>query len=233
MKKYRYKNRLFIVEGVKIANELLFQECFNIKEIFATENWINETKIPLEHKRKIVNISNLQLKKISSLKTPNKVIALVEIPNKDKKSLCDIQNLHICLEDVRDPGNLGTIIRIADWYGLKKIYCSKNSVDCFNTKVIQSAMGSVFRINVNYVELDQLFEANKQLKVYGTFMNGTAIKKVKWEKPSFLLMGNEANGISYDLSGFVTEKVSIPLIGNAESLNLSVATGIFVNEILG
>lgn len=232
-KKYRYTEGLFIAEGVKIVAELIQQDNLQIQQIFATNEWEQSYRQLAQQKKIIISeISVVQLKKISNLQTPNKVIALVKIPDLSFKKLTP-QKINIVLEDIRDPGNLGAIIRIADWYGLHTIYCSTASVDCFNAKVIQSAMGSLFRIKVIYTDLKMLFKENKMHQIYGTFMEGKSLNKIDWQDNAFLLMGNEANGISEELETFVNQKVSIPKIGNAESLNLSVATGIFVHNIIG
>lgn len=231
-KKYRIKHQLFIAEGVKIVSELLAQNNFKIHQIYASSNWIEKhSEQHLKLKGNITKVDNKELKKLSNLKTPNEVLAVVKIPEFEKFSPSD-QALNIVLEDIRDPGNLGTIIRIADWYGCKAIYCSPNSVDCYNSKVIQAAMGSLFRVKVFYEPLEELFGNNKQITSYGTFMDGTDLNNTEWKKPCFLVMGNEANGISEKTQTLIQEKVSIIGKGNTESLNLSVATGIFVHQIM-
>ena len=218
LKKNRIKEQLFIAEGEKVVSELLRSD-FEIKNIYATKEW----EVSNDN---ITQISNAELQKISNLKSPNKVLAVVQFKN---HKIIKHDGITLVLDEINDPGNLGTIIRMCDWFGVKQIICSKNTVDIFNPKVVQSAMGSAFRVQVNYTDLENyLSEINTP--IYGTFMDGKNLKEVKLPKSAHLVMGNEANGISAEINKLITDKVAIKNIGkSAESLNVAVATSILLH----
>lgn len=222
-KKYRVKENLFIAEGVKVVNEFLNSE-FKIHKIFCIsdfEHQLSEDKIQL--------ISNEELKKISLLKTPNQVVGLFEIP---KASELLNKGLIVALDDVNDPGNLGTIIRLCDWFGVRQIICSTNTVDCFNPKVVQSSMGSLTRVKLNYTDLNTYIESTK-LPICTTQMNGQNVYKTELPKDAILVMGNEANGISKEILELSTNSLAIPRFGDiqkTESLNVATATAILLSE---
>ncbi|WP_037315863.1 RNA methyltransferase [Salegentibacter sp. Hel_I_6] len=221
-KKYRYKNGLFVAEGFKTINELIYSKfklnrLFTLKEDFGIEA------------DKIQNIDERELKKISFLKTPQAALALFEIP--EEVNVQD-ENLILALDGIRDPGNLGTIIRLCDWFGIKNLVCSRDSVDCYNPKVVQATMGSLARVNISYCDLKTFLE-NSELPVYGAFMEGENIYKSKTEEKAILVMGNEANGISAEIEGMIGKRVSIPRFGEVqetESLNVATATAILFSE---
>lgn len=221
-KKYRKSTGLFVAEGKKVIQEFLDSN-FELDTLFSTEADLFTAD------RKVTLISESELKKISFLKTPNKSLALFKI--KDVTSI-DSKGLIVALDDVRDPGNLGTIIRLCDWFGVKHLLCSKATVDCYNPKVIQATMGSLTRVNVVYTDLEKyLSETN--LPVFGAFMDGENVYKTKLPTDGVLVMGNEANGVSEEISNLITEKIAIPRFGNlqqTESLNVAMATGILLNE---
>lgn len=227
-KKFRQMYRKFLVEGAKQVRELLTAD-YEIDTIYSTANFT----LPLS-KRKYNHavISENELKKISTHENPDEAIAVVQIPN--QKSEIGNQKLndglYLALDNLNDPGNAGSIIRIADWFGITKIFFSENSVDVYNPKVVNAAKGSLFRVQCIYADLKKLFEANAQFSVYGTFMRGENIYKAKLNINAIILIGNEANGISDELLPFITQKISIPSFGAAESLNAAVATGIVVSE---
>ena len=226
-KKYRLKEKVFLVEGEKIIDEVLRQKLFNVHSIYATETWINQNTSLLTSHEACLTVTPLNgLKKISSLKTPNSVIAVLEMPN--YTSLVDkIQtSLNLVLENIQDPGNMGTIIRIADWFGIPHIFCSKGCVDVYNPKVIQASMGGFLRIQVHYVDLEALFQEHPKLPVYGAVLGGKNAFKQNLNKPSFLLIGNEGKGLTDSIQKQITHKITIPKMGGAESLNAGVATGI-------
>jgi TrmH family RNA methyltransferase len=223
-KKFRTKDNSFVVEGVKMIEELL-QSDYEVKEIYATQSWIEIN--PLIDCNEV---SEKELSQISSLSTPNEVIAVVK---QKEHQLIDISSsLTIALDKIQDPGNLGTIIRTADWFCIQNIVCSENSVDVYNSKVMQATMGSFFRVNIVYDNLKEFFRNNGDLKVYGALLEGQSVY-VKGLNPkgSVLLMGNESKGISEELIPFITDKISIPKIGGAESLNVSTATAIICSEL--
>jgi len=219
LKKNRIKEKLFIAEGEKIVSELLRSD-FEIKNIYATKEW----KVNTDN---ITQISNAELQRISNLKSPNKVLAVVQFKN---HKIIKHDGITLVLDEINDPGNLGTIIRMCDWFGVKQIICSKNTVDIFNPKVVQSAMGSAFRVQVHYTDLEN-YLSDIKTPIYGAFMDGKNLKEVKLPKSAHLVMGNEANGISPEINKLITDKVSIKNIGkSAESLNVAVATSILLHE---
>ncbi|MDG2263437.1 MAG: RNA methyltransferase [Flavobacteriales bacterium] len=218
LKKNRIKEQLFIAEGEKVVSELLRSD-FEIKNIYATKEW----KVSNDN---ITQISNAELQRISNLKSPNKVLAVVQFKN---HKIIKHEGITLVLDEINDPGNLGTIIRMCDWFGVNQIICSKNTVDIFNPKVVQSAMGSAFRVQVNYTDLENYLSEIKT-PIYGAFMDGKNLKEVKLPKSAHLVLGNEANGISAEINKLITDKVAIKNIGNsAESLNVAVATSILLH----
>ena len=218
-KSKRKENGLFVVEGVKIVRELIDSD-FNIQQIFAL-------KSELENFPDAVSVSEKDLERITHLSSANKVLALVEIPEMTKVD--STKETILVIDGVNDPGNLGTIIRTADWFGITKIVCSENSVDCFNSKVIMSTMGSIFRINISYENLPT-YLAETNLPIYGALLEGESIYKTEFSSPSIILMGSESHGISQELIPLITNPVTIPGAGNTESLNLGVSTAIFCSE---
>ena len=218
-KKYRQQDGLFIAEGVKVINEFL-NSTFKLVDLFTTEtfNVENETLV-----------SEAELKKISALKTPNTALAVFEIP---KLSLIENKGLIVALDAVRDPGNLGTIIRLCDWFGVKQLLCSKETVDCFNPKVVQATMGSLTRVNVFYIDLNHYLEETKQT-VFGAFMDGENVYASNLPTEGILVLGNEANGISQSIEKHVNQRISIPRFGDlqaTESLNVATAGAILLSE---
>lgn len=225
-KKYRIKHGLFLVEGIKLFNELAASD-YEIVEVFTTNVQLDSLKkIPANI---IYEVTEAELKSISCLEQPNEVLAVVKIP---KESTIDYSKGSLVLDKVRDPGNLGTIIRTADWFGVQQIICSNDSVDCFNTKVIQASMGSIFRQQIVYADLTETLHKAKTLKipVYGAFMEGAALNKTKIPPNAFIVMGNESRGISDSLQPFITKKITIPKIGEAESLNVAMAATVICYE---
>jgi RNA methyltransferase, TrmH family len=223
-KKFRTEHNSFVVEGVKMLEELL-QSDYEIESVYATSSWIDNNPTI-----ECVKVSEKELDQISSLKTPNEVLAVVK---QKEVELMDVSTqLTIALDKIQDPGNLGTIIRTADWFGVTNIICSEDSVNVYNPKVIQATMGSFFRVNIIYSNLNQFFSENTGLTVYGALLEGESIysKELK-SNGSVMLMGNESKGISDDLIPFITDKTSVPKIGKAESLNIATATAIFCSEL--
>lgn len=219
-KKYRRQHKLFTVEGIKGINEFL-NSSFILHALYTTQSLFDT---PLE-----TLVSESDLKKISALKSPNTALALFKIP--ESKPL-NTENLIVALDDVRDPGNLGTIIRLCDWFGIRDLVCSLETVDCYNTKVVQSTMGSLSRVNVNYMDLERLIKRNDN-SVFGTFMDGENIYDTQLPKKGIIVMGNEANGISKDIEMAVNKRLAIPRFGNnkaTESLNVATATAIILSE---
>lgn len=222
-KKQRSANQLFFAEGVKVIQELL-QSNFELEHLYTT---LNDFEIVPSSKRTLIN--EQELKKISALNTPNSCLAVFRIPAENK--IID-SGLIIALDDIRDPGNLGTILRLCDWFGIKQIICSKETVDIYNPKVVQATMGSIARVNVNYIDL-KTFITQTKLPVFGTFMDGDNIYKSNLPQSGIIIMGNEANGISAEIEKIVTSRISIPRFGElqkTESLNVATATAIILSE---
>ena len=222
-KKYRFVEELFFAEGVKVIQELL-QSNFELDHLYTTQHDFNE--VPTS-KKTVVTESDL--KKISALATANTCLAVFKIP-KPKK--IQQKGLIVALDDIRDPGNLGTILRLCDWFGVEELVCSSATVDIYNPKVVQATMGSISRVNVNYVDLN-LFLQNATLPVFGTFMGGKNIYQEQLPKQGIIDMGNEANGISENIEKIITQRLTIPRFGSlqqTESLNVATATAIVLSE---
>ena len=222
-KKFRQKYNKFTVEGVKNIREVI-KSNVKIEKIFTTEDLFQTKNV------EIIPISESELKKISNQVQPNTALALCEIPDENE---IQKDGMILALDDIRDPGNLGTIIRLADWFGIRQIICSNETVDLYNPKVIQSTMGSFTRVQANYLDLNEFFK-NYSHSVLGTFMNGKSIYETDFPENGIILLGNEANGVSSELQDFVTEKITIPQLGisrETESLNVAMATGIILGEI--
>ena len=222
-KKQRFANQLFFAEGVKVIQELL-QSNFELEHLYTT---LNDFETVQSSKRTLIN--EQELKKISALATPNSCLAVFKIPAENK--IID-SGLIIALDDIRDPGNLGTILRLCDWFGIKQIICSKETVDIYNPKVVQATMGSIARVNVNYIDL-KTFITQTELPVFGTFMDGDNIYQSELPQDGIIIMGNEANGISEEIEKTVTSRLTIPRFGElqkTESLNVATATAIILSE---
>ena len=231
-KKYRNQEQLFIAEGIKVVQELLNSN-FELQDLFTTKKDFLTVS-----KNKVHAISEVELKKISALTTPNTCLAVFKIPK--AKEIAE-KGLIVALDDVRDPGNLGTIIRLCDWFGIETLFCSEESVDVYNPKVVQATMGSISRVNVVYGNLE-VFLSQTKLPVFGTFMDGKNLYKETLPKEAILILGNEANGISASLEKGIKNRIAIPrfpsAVGDAssddmqktESLNVATATAIFLSE---
>ena len=222
-KKYRKQEQLFFAEGVKVVQELLHSN-FELQDLFTTKQ--DFLTVP---KNKVHAISEVELKKISALTTPNTCLAVFKIPK--VKEMVE-KGLIVALDDVRDPGNLGTIIRLCDWFGIETLFCSEESVDIYNPKVVQATMGSISRVNVVYGNLETFLSQTK-LPIFGTFMDGKNIYQEELSKEGIIIMGNEANGISTSVEKLVSERIAIPRFGNlqvTESLNVATATAIILSE---
>lgn len=222
-KKYRIQHGMFVVEGIKTVRELLGSN-FEAHKVYTIDNdLVSVEQVNVEL------VSEGDLKRISNLKNPNKVLGVFKFP---LVKPIEEQGWILALDDVRDPGNLGTIIRLCDWFGVRQLVCSENTVDCFNPKVLQATMGSITRVNIVYTDLLQFIKSS-ELSVYGTFMDGENVHVTKMPEKGILVMGNEANGISKEIADLVNHKITIPQFGGqkTESLNVATATAIFLNEI--
>ena len=222
-KKYRQKHDLFIAEGVKVLNELL-NSTFEIETLFCTDDF--KTAIC---DKKIVRISETELKKVSTLKSPNKALGIFKIP---KEKVLQNSGLTVALDAINDPGNLGTIIRLCDWFGITQLVCSKDTVDCYNQKVVQASMGSLTRVSIHYTDLEN-YITKSNLDTFIADMDGKNVYKTKLPKEGILIMGNEANGVSKEIKTLLQYKISIPRFGETqetESLNVATATAILLSE---
>jgi RNA methyltransferase, TrmH family len=236
-KKFREEHGLFIAEGTKIVPELMNSE-IKVKQIYAVSDYLRTTVIPDTVER--FEIKAGELERISALTAPNEVLAVCEIPEYqlDTASLKD--KLTLVLDDIKDPGNLGTIIRIADWFGIGEIICSSETADAFNPKVVQATMGSVARIKIHYTDLVPFLGtavSDLKLPVYGALLEGKNIFSEKLAAAGLIVIGNESRGISEAVQALITDKISIPSFshykensGEAESLNAAIATSIICSE---
>ncbi|MBK8684909.1 MAG: RNA methyltransferase [Bacteroidetes bacterium] len=227
-KNYRRQFNEFVVEGEKMLSEVL-RSGFEILMIYAVDEWVEKYKSELKNKPYQL-IPYFELEKISQFKTPNQVLAVVKIPVAAIPS--SLSGLTLILDDIRDPGNLGTIIRIADWFGIQNVICSIGSVDVYGSKVIQATMGSVFRVGVFYTDLKSYILSQSGTQVIGTSLMGKDIREFQYTEPAFLLIGNESKGLSQELEALCSDTVKIPQLGQAESLNAAVATGIICHALL-
>jgi TrmH family RNA methyltransferase len=221
IKKYRSIEGVFIAEGPKIIPEFINAgwKC----EFIAT----TEAHLPIFSDQNQLNIKIIDeeiLSKISALQHPQGCLGVFEI--KIPSLIPDSNRWSLVLDGIQDPGNLGTLIRIADWFGMQGIFCSEDTVDIYNPKVIQATMGSAARIPVQYGSLETLFTQNASIPVYGGLLEGTPIQEANMHTPGFLLIGNEGNGIRPHILPFITQAITIPKLGEAESLNAGVAAGI-------
>lgn len=222
-KKFRDEHGLYLVEGVKIVEELINFFPEKIEQLISTSEYDNsKLNATIPH----YQTDKVTFKAISGLTTPNKLMAVVK-----KESVAAFQesDFMIALDGIQDPGNFGTILRLADWYGVKQIICSNETVDCYNAKVVQASMGAIFRIPVHYADLSSFFE-NSKLPVFGALLEGKNFQDENLKPHGVLLLGNEGAGISAEIQKYITHPITIPKYGNAESLNVSIATGILLSE---
>jgi RNA methyltransferase, TrmH family len=231
-KKLREEEQSFIAEGPKVVEEFLSSGTFVCKKICAPEKWFTANQLLVakvtEENRFVVDESDLA--RISLLKTPNQVLAVFHNRSVDEIILTD--KLTLVLEDIHDPGNMGTMIRIADWFNIKNIVCSNECVDCYNPKVVQASMGSLSRVNILYTELEQFITAHKEVNMYAATLSGKNISSFQKIKEAMILIGNESKGVRKELLDLATEKITIPKFGEADSLNAAVAAGIILSHIM-
>lgn len=226
----------FVIEGEKMFYELM-QSSFVPEHVFALAGWVETLSPEIRHTLggRLVTVSDKELERISSLKQPNKVLAVVKMPQHNVDDI-DFDDLILAFEDISDPGNLGSIIRIADWFGIRQIVCSLHAVDCYNPKTIQATMGSVFRVKVYYTDLKGwIQEHHSKTTFYSTHLNGKSVYTIAKKSSAVLLFGNESRGVSDELNALIDNAVAIPSFhrdGNehAESLNIAMSAAIFCNE---
>jgi TrmH family RNA methyltransferase len=232
LKKNRELENLFIVEGIKTVNEFLNQSKFPVKNVYATSNYLHEYENELQKNSiKYTEITEEELIKISTQQTPNQVLAVVEKSNNNIDSEYLNHQINLYLDDIRDPGNLGTIIRVADWFGIKQIICSPKTTEVYNPKTIQASMGAIIRVNVIYKNLVDIKSSLNNVPLYASVLNGKNIYTHPLKK-GIIIIGNEANGISKEILDVANEFITIPAAQNngSESLNAAIACSIICSE---
>lgn len=231
-KKFRQENSEFLVEGNKLVNELLHSD-YEIKNIYA----VNDAEL-YHGSIKVEHITPKELNRISTHKNPNNSIAVAKIPEKKLPNLDIISsNLNLVLENIQDPGNMGTILRLANWYGIKHIFCNAETVECYNPKVVQSSMGALYRVNVHYTDIYSLikqFSDVPEFGIYAAHLNGQNLYETSLRNKGIIIMGNESKGLSEKMNSLSIQKIKIPSFPpeetGMESLNVAIATAITVAE---
>jgi RNA methyltransferase, TrmH family len=229
-KKHRDDERLFIAEGPKIVAELLQDNPDGISQVYALSSWINGIQNEISSSL-ITEVSPDELAKISQLHTPNQVLAVMK-QFADESIPPLKRTVALALDTIQDPGNLGTIIRIADWFGISRIICSRDCADQYNPKVVQSTMGSIGRVQVHYTDLSDWLEKENDVRVYAAALEGQDILQMKKLEEGVIVIGNESKGISQAVMEKVNVRITIPQKGKAESLNAAVATGVIVSHLV-
>lgn len=233
VKKYRDKEGLFVAEGWKCVRDTW--HAFNCRYLIATRAWY-EQQGTAEHYHKIVFANKGQMAKMSQFTTASDVMAVYEIPQVDYTPSEVRGGLNLVLDNIQDPGNLGTIMRLADWYGINNVFASKSTVDVYNHKVVQATMGAISRVKVHYCDLDMLLDDYNDLPVLGTFLDGDNIYTSELpDKGAFVVFGNEGQGISAKVASHVTQRLHIPAMprrgAHSESLNVGIAAAITISEL--
>lgn len=232
LKKNREAENLFIIEGIKIVKEFIESDTYQVKEVFGLEDFIKENNTTLAlRKIHFEVITPEELTKISMQQSPNQVLAIVEAKTQKLDSDLLNKNTTLYLDDIRDPGNLGTIIRIADWFGIKQVVCSKTTTELYNPKTLQASMGAVLRVSVVYLDFDTFDNHCKDIPIYGAVLNGDTIYQSSL-KAGIIVIGNEANGISESVMKKITHPITIPAaqVNGSESLNAANACAIICGE---
>lgn len=232
LKKFRDIEGCFIAEGSKVVLELLQSTKLICRHVYGLEGWLHEQEPFLRkfYTGPMEIVLPHELEKLSALQTPNQVLAVFS--KAAVQSVQTVGKITIVLDDIQDPGNMGTIIRNADWFGIEHIVCSAHCADIYNPKVVQSTMGSLGRVNVFYTDLEVWMPQNGVVKKYAAALNGMALTNLKNIVEGLLIIGNESKGINKKLLEMADEKITIPRKGNAESLNAAVATGIILSHLV-
>lgn len=229
-KKFRKENGVFLAEGNKLVSDL--SDFFKCKILVATQQWLDSNRNIIADEK--IYVEKDELSRVSLLKTPQDVLAVFEIPSYTLSMDCPRNELCLALDDVQDPGNLGTIIRIADWFGIKYIYCSHGTADAFSPKTVQATMGALARVKLHYCNIKELISSLNDVPVFGTFLDGDSIYNNTLSSNGLIVMGNEGNGISKEVAELINRRILIPNYpqGNetTDSLNVAVATAIVCSE---
>jgi len=236
IKKYRELHGEFIAEGSKLVMELLNSQ-FTAIALFALKEWLNENKLPSGCNVEVIEVDEAEMARITSLATPSPCLLLLKISTTSFEAAMAERELVLMLDNIQDPGNLGTIIRTADWFGFKHIVCSLNTVDLFNPKTIQSTMGSITRVNVSYEHLEEILDKlHEKVPIYGSLLDGENILNKQLMTFGVIIIGNESKGISKNILNYINEKIFIPgypthaSLDKPESLNASIANAIICYE---
>jgi len=231
LRKYRLQHNAFVAEGPKLVGELLLYS--TPLYVAATKEWLAQNSCLLKAGTEVDEVSKEELERASLLRTPQSVLAVMPIPARTFDASALSHQLVIALDSVQDPGNMGTILRIADWFGIHKVLCSEGTADVYNPKCVQSCMGALARVEVHYCQLPDVL-SQVQLPIYGTFLDGTDIYREELTQEGIIVMGNEGNGISEAVAKLVNRRLYIPNYPKGslttESLNVAVATGIVCAE---
>lgn len=232
-KKFRDESGLFLVEGIKSVDDLL-RSSFEVGEVLATDTWVGEHESEVPATAELTLVTSAEMERLSAWKNPQPVMAVARIPQRDIADIRQDQPL-LMLDDLRDPGNMGTIIRTADWFGIRQLVCSQTTVELYNPKVIQATMGSFTRVKVYYIDLESFIDNNlKERRVLGAFLEGTPVQRFDFQLSDVIVIGNEANGITEAVAQKVNSKILIdsPVksADKAESLNASIAAAIMMYQ---
>mgnify|MGYP003582959704 FL=1 len=230
-KKFRQEHGVYLAEGTKVINDLLNGYSKYINGIYALKDWAD---FDLAQKKNVAVtiVEPFEMAKMSQLQTPASVLAVVHMESSELKLLA-AGKWTLVLDGIQDPGNLGSIIRLADWFGIENIICSADTVDCYNPKVVQAAMGSLWRVKIHYSDLKTVLHINMQLPVYGTLLNGDNLFQTGVLQPGIIIIGNEGKGIRPENLSYISKAITIPKYGEAESLNAAIATGIVLAACIG
>lgn len=228
-KKFREQEKSFIAEGPKLVKDLLEADPGSVQQVFATAIWLEENEEWVDQ-NKVILVTAEELERISELTTPNKVLAIVnQYDHGDEIFVKD--RITIALDRIQDPGNFGTIIRIADWFGITQVVAGEDSADLYNTKVVQSTMGSIARVKVYYQNLSEWLPDQENIRIYATALDGRDVTKMEKIKEGIIVIGNESKGVGEEILKLADEKLTIVKKGNAESLNAAIATGIILSHL--
>ncbi|MBS1605350.1 MAG: RNA methyltransferase [Bacteroidetes bacterium] len=225
-KKFRDEEGVFVAEGPKIVGELLQAPNLRLRQLYALKDWDGAPR-----QSQVIEVGPPELERLSGLSTPNQVLAVFEKPSFPPPDWDT--GLHLVLDGIQDPGNLGTIVRIADWFGIGQVFASTDSADVFNPKAIQSTMGSVSRVNVVYGDPEAFLAGHSDLPLYAAVLEGRRLGEVGRVARGALIIGNESKGIRPGVMRLASQPITIPRVGKAESLNAAVATGIILSHIVG
>lgn len=228
-KKYRKEHGIFIIEGIKSIVEFVPSD-YQIHSVYFLPQY--QSLLPkLPANIKLFEVTSAELEKISTLQAPQGILALVHIPETSAIDQDVLRNnFSLVLDGVQDPGNLGTIIRTADWFGIRQVICSSNTVEVYNPKTVQATMGSLCRVNVSYQELGTLLQ-EIEIPIFGAMLNGRSLYETQWGREGLVILGNEGQGISPEIVNLISHPVTIPRVGAAESLNVAVSAAIFCADI--